>query len=88
MTRCHWTLEYIDQMSLCRAVEMVEFLSRAPGEEIEEDEPATPVSEMDGRGLAEIQSLMGTGINVVPMPQRLKDAIGWAEEMKKKHGIN
>lgn len=88
VTTTGWTLEYIDDMSLCRAIELIGFLQRgrtghASIEEYETPHEVSP--EEQDRQFAFMQSVMG-GASV--LPPELKDAIKWAEDLKKQHKMN
>ena len=86
-------MEYIDAMSLCRAIELIGFLnrgrkgraSRQEYEDEHEHEPHELTQIEKDRQFAFLQSAMG---GASALPPDLKDAIRWAEEQKAKHHMN
>jgi hypothetical protein len=85
VTRTGWTLEYIDDASLCRILELFKVWNRGlRGETALTKRHA--VSEKDALEDFKAAQAMMPGVSKIPSP--LRDAIKWAEEMKSKRKAN
>lgn len=77
---------------MCHTFELIEFWSRLPGTRlVEAREPTGPPSEAEAlREFQQLQMLVPEvgGGGPGPIPEHLREAIRWAEQMKDEHGLN
>jgi hypothetical protein len=91
-----WTYEYVDALELRSALEFLRFINRGRGDSRsssrDHEAPRGNVPRPDGPGLdaqslGKLQSTPGIGM-AQPLTESAREAIAWAESMKKKFNLN
>jgi hypothetical protein len=89
IARTGWTFEYIDDCGLSRLLGFLMFIGR-DGKGSSYGQWTDPTEEVTKEQLKETQAFLPPGALPVggAIPDKLKEAIRWAEEQKAKHKLN